>query len=147
VNHLGRTADLTVLGLGKSTLDPVVAAVAAAQGRMAHGDPFPDRGSFYRSDNFELARVGIPGVVARGGPNYLGRPPGWGKERIDAYVARDYHQTTDTYPRAPDAWDLAGAVEDAQLELVVGLRVANAEALPAWKPADEFERARLEAPR
>jgi len=147
VNHLGRASDLTVVGLGKSTLDPVLAAVAAAQGRTVHGDTFPDRGSFYRSDHFELARVGVPAVSLRGGPTYPGRPAGWGKERQDEYVARDYHQTSDTYPPSPASWDLAGAVDDARLMLVAGLRLANAPALPAWKRGDEFERARLEAPR
>jgi len=146
VNRWGRTSDVTALGLGKSDLDGVVVAVAAAQGRTVHGDPFPDRGSFYRSDNFELARVGVPGVVASGGPTYVGRPPGWGKERSDDYVAHNYHQPSDAYPPAPAAWDLSGAVEDAQLDLVVALRVANAPSPPAWKKGDEFERARLEAP-
>jgi len=147
VNNLGRTSDLTMLGLGKSTLDAEVAAVARAQGRTVHGDPFPDRGSFYRSDNFELAQVGVPVVVVKGGPTYVGRPPDWGKEKGDEYVAQDYHQTTDTYPPSPAAWDLSGAVEDAQLQLLVGLRVANSTPLPAWKPGDEFERARLQATR
>ena len=146
-NRWGRTSDLTSLGLGRSDLDAVVEEVARAQGRSVHGDPFPERGSFYRSDQFEFARVGVPAVAVRGGPSYRGRPAGWGKERMDEYVARDYHQPSDTYPSSPAAWDLAGAVEDAQLELVVGLRLANAPALPAWRPGDEFEAARREAPR
>jgi len=147
VNIHGRTADLGMIGLGKSTLDRVVRDVAAAQGRTVHGDPFPDKGSFYRSDNFELAQVGIPVVVVQGGPSYLGRPAGWGKERSDEYIAQNYHQTSDSYPPAPAAWDLSGAVEDAQLQLVVGLRVADHPAMPTWTPGDEFERARLQAAR
>ena len=146
-NILGRTSDLTMLGLGKSTVDQVVADVALAQGRTVHGDPFPDRGSFYRSDSFELAQVGVPVVVVRGGPTYLGRPPGWGKEQEDDYILHNYHQTSDVYPPAPAAWDLSGAVEDAQMQLVVGLRIADAAQMPAWKPGDEFERARLQAVR
>ncbi len=147
VNHLGRAADLTMLGLGKSTIDQVVAEVALVQGRTVHGDPYPDHGSFYRSDNFELAQVGVPVVVVRGGPTYLGRPPGWGKQQEDGYILHNYHQTSDVYPPAPASWDLAGAVEDAQLQLVVGLRIANAPKMPSWTPGDEFERARLQAAR
>jgi hypothetical protein len=146
-NPWGLTSDLGILGLGKSTLDGVVREVAAAQGRTVHGDPEPDRGSFYRSDQFELAQVGVPVVAARGGPSYRGRPPGWGKERSDEYVQRNYHQVTDTFPPAPATWDLSGAVEDSQLQLVVGLRVANAPRMPTWTPGDEFEGARLRAPR
>jgi len=144
VNKWGRTRDLGMLGLGKSSLDAVVKQVASEQGREVHGDPFPDRGAFYRSDQFELARIGVPVVAVRGGPNYVGRPPGWGAAQHEAFERTDYHQVSDEYH---GDWDLAGAVEDAQLDLIVGLRVANAPSLPQWKPGDEFEKARKTAAR
>src|SRR5438270_2723210 len=144
VNKWGRTTDVAMLGLGKSSLDAVVREVAAEQGRSVHGDPFPDRGAFYRSDQFELARGGVPVVYARGGPSFVGRPPGWGQQMHEEYEKRDYHQVTDEYH---GDWDLSGAVEDAQLDLVVGLRVANAPGMPQWTPGDEFEKARKTAAR
>ncbi|HEX9574774.1 MAG TPA: M28 family peptidase [Myxococcales bacterium] len=144
VNKWGRTTDVAMLGLGKSSLDAVVREVAAEQGRTVHGDPFPDRGAFYRSDQFELARVGVPVVYARGGPSFVGRPPGWGQQVQEQYEKRDYHQVTDEYH---GDWDLSGAVQDAQLDLVVGLRVANAPSMPQWTPGDEFEKARKTAAR
>jgi hypothetical protein len=144
VNRWGRTTDVGLLGLGKSSLDAVVRDVAAAQGRSVHGDPFPDRGAFYRSDQFELARIGVPVVHARGGPNYVGRPPGWGQQQHEEFERRDYHQVTDEYH---GDWDLSGAVQDAQLDLIVGLRVANAQEMPQWTPGDEFEKARKTAAR
>ena len=147
INHLGRTRDVGFLGLGKSSLDGVVKALATAQGRTVHGDPFPDKGSFYRSDDFELARVGVPTARIKGGPSYVGRPEGWGKEQSDLYVQRNYHQPSDVYPASPASWDLSGAVEDAQLQLLIGMRTGNDPQLPTWKPGDEFERARLSAPR
>ncbi|HET9595938.1 MAG TPA: M28 family peptidase [Anaeromyxobacteraceae bacterium] len=147
VNVHGRTTDLGVLGLGKSSVDAIVRDVAAAQGRAVHGDPFPDRGSFYRSDHFELAQVGVPTVAVRGGPGYVGRPAGWGEERQKEYERLHYHQPSDEYPPSPERWDLSGAVQDAQLQLVVGLRVANAPDMPRWTPGDEFEKARLAAAR
>jgi len=55
VNRWGRTTSLAMLGLGKSSLDEVVRAAAREQGRTVHGDPHPDRGAFYRSDQFSLA--------------------------------------------------------------------------------------------
>ena len=69
----------------------------------------------------------------------MGRPPGWGKEQRALFERHAYHQPTDTY--SPETWDLGGAGEDAQLQLVVGLRVANAPGMPTWAPGDEFERA------
>jgi Zn-dependent M28 family amino/carboxypeptidase len=145
INIWGRTRDVTFLGLGRSTMDGVVKAVSAAQKRTVRGDAFPDRGYFYRSDDFELARVGVPGARVHGGTDYLGHPPGWGKDQIEAWERRDYHQPSDVYPPSPQAWDLSGAVEDAQLQFLIGRRVADDPALPQWKAGDEFERARKTA--
>jgi Zn-dependent M28 family amino/carboxypeptidase len=142
VNKWGRTNDLGVLGLGKSSADAVVKKVAAEQGRIVHGDPHPDRGAFYRSDMFSMARVGVPAVAVKGGPDYAGRPTGWGDQQMLNYERTDYHQPSDEYH---GDWDLSGAVQDAQLQLVVGLRLANAPALPSWTPGDEFEKARQTA--
>ncbi len=147
VNIHGRTTDVGFLGLGRSSVDAVVKAAAAAQGRTVHGDPFPDRGLFYRSDDFELARVGVPGARLGGGPHFVGRPESWGKERLEEYERHHYHQTSDVYPESPETWDLSGAVEDAQLQLVIGLRLGNAASLPVWNKGDEFERARATAAR
>ena len=41
--------------------------------------------------------------------------------------------------------DLTGAVEDAQLYLQLGWRLANAPEMPRWVPGDEFEAARKRA--
>ena len=142
VNKWGKTTDLGVLGLGKSSTDAVVRKVAAEQGRTVHGDPFPDRGAFYRSDMFSMAHVGVPPVAVKGGPDYAGRPKGWGDEQLLDYDRHDYHQPSDEYH---GDWDLSGDVQDAQLQLVVGLRLANAPSLPSWTPGDEFEKARKTA--
>jgi len=144
VNRWGRTKDLGVLGLGKSTADDTVRKVAAEQGRTVHGDPFPDRGAFYRSDMFPFARVGVPPVAVKGGPDYEGRPKGWGEEQAVEYERKHYHQPSDEYH---GDWDLSGDVQDAQLQLLVGLRLANAPQMPTWTPGDEFEAARKSASR
>ncbi len=144
INIFGRTRDLTVLGLGKSSLDETIRAVARAQGRSVHGDAAPDKGEFYRSDHFALARVGVPVAAVVGGPDYRDRPAGWGESQLNAWIERNYHQVTDEYH---GDWDLSGAVQDAQLQLLVGLRVANAGELPRWTAGDEFEAIRKAAPR
>ena len=142
VNIWGKTTDLGVFGLGKSTADAVIRKVAAEQGRTVQGDPFPDRGAFYRSDMFSLAHVGVPPVAVKGGPSYVGRPKGWGEQQQVDYERHHYHQVSDEYR---GNWDLSGDVQDAQLQLVVGLRIANAPSLPKWTPGDEFESARKTA--
>ena len=142
VNIWGRTRDVTVVGFGKSSLDRVVEAVAVWQGRTVKPDQFPDRGFYYRSDQFSLAKVGVPGVYLDAGTDFPGRPPGWGKEQIEAWERTHYHQPSDEYR---DDWDLSGAVEDIQLLFHVGLQTAQAAELPSWKPGDEFEAARKAA--
>jgi hypothetical protein len=143
VNNLGRASDFGFIGYGKSSLDAVVEAVARAQGRVVHADPFPEKGSFYRSDQFNFARIGVPAVYGRGGPAFVGHPPEWGQEQRELYEKRHYHQPSDEYDEA--TWNLEGALQDAQLMLVTGLRVANDPKLPTWKPGDEFEQARKKA--
>jgi Zn-dependent M28 family amino/carboxypeptidase len=138
----GRTRDVVAIGLGKSNLDDWIRNLAAAQGRTLVGDPFPDRGTFYRSDQLSLARIGVPAAYVKHGTDVIGKPPGWGREQQEAFEATHYHQPSD---ELRDDWDFAGAVEDAQLLFWLGVKVANADPLPAWRAGDEFEAARKKA--
>ena len=131
VNPFGATTDVGDVALGRSSLDEVVAAVARAQGRTVHGDPYPDRGTFYRSDQFSFAKIGVPVIDLRGGPSYVGRPPEWGRQQFEAFERTRYHQPSD---QLDETWDFAGVVQDAQLMLVAALRIGNADAKPAWRP-------------
>jgi len=142
MNVWGRTRDLTMIGLGKSSLDDYVLALAALQGRKVVPDQFPDKGFFYRSDQFSFAKLGVPAAYFDSGTDVIGKPPGWGKEQQDHFEATDYHQPSDEI-RAE--WDFSGGVEDTQLLFYLGLKVANAARMPAWKPGDEFEAARKRA--
>lgn len=131
----GPTRDLTYIGYGKSDLDVVVEEVAALQGRTVLADQFPDRGSFYRSDQFSFARVGIPSTYLDGGTDIIGQPEGWGVEQINRYTDLHYHQPSD---EVTDEWNFEGTVQDAVLNFLVSWRVANSDAMPQWKPGDEF---------
>ncbi len=142
MNFLGRTHDLNLIGNGKSNLDSTVEAVAKWQGRVVVPDNKPDAGYYYRSDQFSLAQVGVPGVYLHSGVNVVGKPDGWGKTQLDDWIDEKYHQPSDEYD---PTWDLTGAVDDAQLLLQVGLVVAEQEEMPAWVAGDEFELARQAA--
>jgi Zn-dependent M28 family amino/carboxypeptidase len=142
INIWGRTRDVEFVGLGKSSLDAIVIEVAKTQGRDVKPDQFPDRGHFYRSDQLNFARIGVPAAYVGKGMDFIGRPPGWGREQIDEYVKVRYHQPSD---HIDATWNLEGAVDDVRLLQVVGLRVADGAALPSWKPGDEFEAARKRA--
>ena len=138
-NIFGRTRDVSVIGLGKTTLDRALAPLARAQGRVLKPDPQPDRGAFYRSDQFSFAKQGVPCAYFESGLDYRGRPAGWGKEQREAYEAQHYHQPSD---ELTDTWNLEGAVEDAKLYFELGLTVARTLQAPEWTPGDEFEVAR-----
>jgi Zn-dependent M28 family amino/carboxypeptidase len=138
----GRTRDVAVVGLGKSSLDDWIRTIAEAQGRRVVPEAFPDKGAYYRSDHLSLARIGVPSAFIEAGTEVLGRPAGWGRERQEAWEASHYHQPSDDLT---DEWDFSGAVEDAQLLFFLGAKVANAPLAPAWRPGDEFEPARRRA--
>jgi Zn-dependent M28 family amino/carboxypeptidase len=142
VNIWGRTRDVAVVGLGKSTLDEWIRAIAATQGRTVVPEAFPDKGSYYRSDHFSLARIGVPSVYLDAGTDFIGRPYGWGRKQQEGWERAHYHQPSDDLT---PGWDLSGAVEDARLLFALGVKVANASALPEWRPGDEFEAARKRA--
>ena len=142
VSIFGRTKDLTMIGLGKSSLDPIIVSLAKTQGRTVLPDQFPDRGFFYRSDQFNLARVGVPAAYFDSGTEVIGKPAGWGKARIEEWENKDYHQPSDELKAD---WDLSGAVEDTRLDFWLGVKVANADRMPEWNKGDEFEAARKRA--
>jgi len=136
LNVLGRTRDIAMVGRGSSTLDEVVEAAAQEQGRIVKPDPEPEKGFFYRSDHFSFAKQGVPAFDPQSGIDYLGKPEGWGLQMRDRYTKENYHKPSDTIK---DYWDLSGLVEDCQLYLIVGYRVANAAKMPEWKPGTEFK--------
>jgi len=141
-NVHGKTSDLGFIGYGKSDLDAVVEAVAGLQGRTVKGDEFPDRGYFYRSDQFNFAKIGIPALYLKPGITFVGRPAEWGREQAEVYTREHYHQASD---ELDESWTYDGMIEDARLAFYCALLIAEADALPAWKPGDEFEAARKAA--
>ncbi len=142
INILGRTQDVVVIGKGKSDMDRIVNRMARWQNRVVIPDQFPDKGFYYRSDQFSLAKVGVPGVYLGTGTKVIGRPDGWAIQKMREWTESTYHQVTDEYQ---DNWDLSGAVLDTQLLFHIALQAANQQELPAWNPGDEFEAARMQA--
>jgi Zn-dependent M28 family amino/carboxypeptidase len=143
-NIWGRAKDIVFVGKGKSTIDDYVNAVAKMQDRVVTADQFPDRGFFYRSDQFSFAKIGVPALYMDTGTDFIGKPADWGKQQHEEYEAKHYHQPSDEIQ--PD-WNFDGMIEDAQLGFYVGDNVANASPadVPKWNPGDEFEAARKAA--
>jgi hypothetical protein len=141
-NIWGNTHDVTFIGLGKSSIDAIVTSIAAEQGRVVKPDQYPDRGYFYRSDQFNFAKIGVPALYLDTGTEFVDRPADWGRQQQNHYTDVNYHQPSDQYD---DSWNFDGMIEDALLGYWTGLAIANANEMPEWNPGDEFEAARLKA--
>ncbi|HET7757752.1 MAG TPA: M28 family peptidase [Steroidobacteraceae bacterium] len=141
-NIFGRTHDVTLISMGKSSLDGIAASVAGFQGRVVEPDQFPDRGYYYRSDQFSFARIGVPALFFSDGTDFIGRPAGWGRRQIEQWELKKYHQPSD---RLDGSWNFDGMIEDARLDFMSGWLIAQADGMPSWKPGDEFEAARKRA--
>ncbi len=139
LNVHGMTNDLTIVGLGQSDLDEYASQIVIEQGRRIAPDPTPEKGSYYRSDHFPFAKVGVPALASGPGIEYVGKPEGYGLRIREEYIANHYHKPSDIV--RPD-WDMSGAVQDLQFYWMMGYRVAQAEKYPAWKPGAEFHSVR-----
>ncbi|ALO42017.1 M28 family metallopeptidase [Pseudoalteromonas phenolica] len=137
LNLLGKVKDISVVGIGKSSLDEMLADAAKAQGRVVSGDPRPASGGYYRSDHFAFANMGVPAMYAGGGTEALDSATANYRKKMSLVLRGCYHQPCDRYR---DEWDLSGAVQDLQLFFQVGYDVSQQAEWPTWKAGAEFKR-------
>jgi len=143
---LGRTRDVTLLGVERTTLQTAAERIARVMSLTIKPDASPEQGFYYRSDHFSLAKVGVPAMSVDVGQDYVGKPAGWGAEKEKDYREKRYHRPGDHYD---PSWDFSGLVEVARLGVYLGWEAATMAELPGWKPGDEFAAARaasLKAP-
>jgi len=136
VNPWGKTHDLEDLTNGNSALDDLLGQAAAREERVMKPNSEPEKGGFYRVDSFEFAKAGVPVLHAARGIEIIGKPPDYGRQKRDEFVAKHYHQPSD---EVDSTWDFSGAVQDIQLLFEVGYQVANGDKFPEWKAGSEFK--------
>ena len=132
---VGPTKDVTVIGFGKSELEDELRRAARQQDRVIVQEPAPEKGFFYRSDHFNLAKQGVPMLYTKAGVNSPTKGADWGKRWLDEYTAHRYHQPSDEYDAS---WDVSGILQDLQLYYDVGLAVADSARWPNWYEGTEF---------
>ena len=127
-----------VVGFGAehSDLGTVFEEVAAATGTIVTADPLPEENAFVRSDHYSFVKQGVPALMLMGGP--ADDPAKW-IPRMKKWLETDYHSASDIVK--PD-WDWTGPRTLAQLGMIIGLRVANADAMPSWKSTSPFNKPR-----
>ncbi len=137
LNLLGKVKDISVVGIGKSQMDELLATAAKEQGRTVSGDPKPSSGGYYRSDHFAFANMGVPAMYAGGGTQAFDEETANYRKRMSLVLRGCYHQPCDRYR---DEWDLSGAVQDLQLFYKVGFDISQQTQWPTWNENSEFQR-------
>jgi Zn-dependent M28 family amino/carboxypeptidase len=137
LNLLGKVKDISVVGIGKSQMDEILATAAKKQGRTVSGDPKPSSGGYYRSDHFAFANMGVPAMYAGGGSEAFDEETANYRKRMSLVLRGCYHQPCDRYR---DEWDLSGAVQDLQLFYKVGFDISQQTQWPTWNENSEFQR-------
>ena len=135
----GKTSDLSLPGYERTSLSPTVEALAADFGLALTPEAHPEQGYYYRSDQFSLAKHGVPAFSIKSGSKYPGRPGGWGAEKVAQYRESHYHQPSDEFR---EDWDFAGIADLARFGFELGRIVGDQPDLPTWRQGDEFLAAR-----
>ncbi len=132
----GPTRDFSISGSARLGLLDVMIEEAAKMDRSYSPDPNPAAGSFFRSDHFAFAQVGVPAVSFRSGRDLVDGGTERAAQIAAAYSREDYHQQSDEW--SPD-WDLTGLVRDARLIYAVAKRLGNSSEWPNWAAGSEFK--------
>ncbi|HET6891689.1 MAG TPA: M28 family peptidase, partial [Pyrinomonadaceae bacterium] len=132
----GPVKRVVAFGAEYSDLGTVFEEVSAAMGTIVTPDPMPEENAFVRSDHYAFVKRGVPALMMMGGPE--GDLATW-LTRARKWLDTDYHSPSDSIK--PD-WNWGGPQTLAQVGLVIGLRVANADAMPAWRATSPYKRPR-----
>jgi Zn-dependent M28 family amino/carboxypeptidase len=138
VNFFGKVTDFSALGAERSSIDTVVEEVAKERNMTLEGDTRPEQGFFFRSDHFPFAKVGVPSISLRHGDNFVAPLTGEALNFFRDYTAKYYHQTSDEYK---DWWDAEAMIQNTELGLAIGMKLANQAEMPRFKDSDEFSAA------
>ena len=134
--HLhGKVGSVSMIGIDRTTFFPTAQKVTKALNLTIVPDQAPEQGSYYRSDHFSLAKVGVPAFSIKQGTDILGKPADWGQAKSKEYRDKHYHQASDEYD---PSWDFNAAVQAGRLAFWLGWEAANANEKPMWLPGEEF---------
>ncbi|WP_417449498.1 M28 family peptidase [Kordiimonas sp.] len=136
LNYYGPTKDVTVIGLGNSELDEYLDQAAKMQDRVLVADQEPEKGYFYRSDHFELSKLGVPMLYPNSGYDHREKGRAYVDGLVADYLENRYHLPADEYDAS---WELSGAIEDLQLYYNTGRLVIDATDWPNWSEGSEFK--------
>jgi Zn-dependent M28 family amino/carboxypeptidase len=132
---IGDPEEVVVSGAERTTFYSAVEERAKTFGLAIRPDPRPEAGYYYRSDQFSLARVGIPSFSISEGLKFKGHDEAWGEAQERDYLEHRYHQPTDEYF---PAMDFTGNAKLAMFGYELGVQAASQPKLIGWLLGDEF---------
>jgi Zn-dependent M28 family amino/carboxypeptidase len=135
----GRSKNFTISGSARLGLLDLLIEEGRKQGRYYSADPHPEAGSFFRSDHFAMAKVGIPAISFGEGNDLVNGGIERGEALGKVYIDKSYHQPSDEW--SPD-WDFSGMAEDVVLLHNVGRILATSRLWPEWSQDSEFKATR-----
>ena len=135
----GPTRNFSISGTAKLDLLDDLIAEGKRQGRYFTPDRSPEAGSFYRSDHFSFAKVGVPAISFDTGGDLVEGGLKRGEALSDDYDSKRYHQPSDEWT---SSMDFRGIANDAMMLHAVGERLANSREWPNWSPDSEFRATR-----
>ncbi|MGZ5473670.1 MAG: M20/M25/M40 family metallo-hydrolase [Thermoanaerobaculia bacterium] len=135
IHLLGKVGSVSMIGIDRTTFFPTAQKVTKALNLTIVPDQAPEQGSYYRSDHFSLAKVGVPAFSIKQGTDIVGKPAEWGQAKSKEYRDKHYHQASDEYD---PSWDFKAAVQAGRLAFWLGWEAANATEMPMWLPSEEF---------
>jgi len=139
INVLGPARDLVLLGADRSSLGPMAQALAKERNRTIGADQHPERGYFFRSDHFPLAKAGVPALSLSEPREFTGANAEALKKKQEAYNETNYHQPSDEFD---PGWDFSGGVEDLKFLAQLAWRIAAEPQMPSYNTGDQFANAR-----
>jgi Zn-dependent M28 family amino/carboxypeptidase len=133
---IGKFKDVTITGMGHSTLDSLLTNEAKMQGRYICNDPNPENGMFFRSDQLPFLKAGVPSLFAKGYSHQLELGREKTQDIIADYWKSTYHKPSDQFN--PEIHNLEGLADDAKLFYSLGFSLANSQEWPKWRKDSEF---------
>jgi len=135
----GETKDISLKGKGQNEIEDYIVNVLTENNLVAVGDTRPSAGSYYRSDHFNFAKVGVPAIDLVNGFDSKEYGAKWGQEQRLSYNEKQYHQPSDEYS---EQINVGGFTQIANILFSVGFKLSNETTFPGWKNGSEFKAAR-----
>ncbi len=137
LNIFGKTKDITLAGYKDSGLDDYAEKVIKEYGRYVVPEPTPEKGTYFRSDHFSFAKVGVPSLYFGSGMDNIEHGKQWGLDQSAKWLRENYHKPSDEYK--PDIWKFDGMVDDLKIIFEVGYDLSMTNKFPNWLEGSPYK--------